>query len=275
MHSGNDAPSNGTVRIDGWFEPRRIILLIATRGAISDSLIGALEREFPWAVVEQAEHIDAACAKFGLPVGLILIDAAFLKAAEEVSADILLNHPLAFTAAIEFDDHNPICSFPEMLGSRLIRGVLPMNLRLDVWLSVIRLMLRGGEYFPASMFHEYRQRNRSRLENLRLTSSSAPALVSKFGDLTARETQVLERVSQGLQNKTIAAEFNLSEHTVKVHLHNILAKLGAHNRTDASARFRERQLARSTQANSSVQWTASRRDVAAEESPSSGADQES
>lgn len=274
MHSGNDAPSNGTVRIDGWFEPSRIILLIATRGAISDSLISALEREFPWAMVEQAEHTDAACAKFGLPVGLILIDAALIDAAEEVSADILLNHPLAFTAAIEFDDHNPICSFPEMLGSRLIRGVLPMNLRLDVWLSVIRLMLRGGEYFPASMFHEYRQRNRSRLENLstRSTSSSASAPVSKFGDLTARETQILERVSQGLQNKTIAAEFNLSEHTVKVHLHNILAKLGAHNRTDASARFRERQVAQSTHANSSVQWMGSRRDVAAGKGPANGVD---
>ena len=30
-----------------------------------------------------------------------------------------------------------------------------MNLRLDVWLSVIRLMLCGGEYFPPGMYHSY------------------------------------------------------------------------------------------------------------------------
>ena len=265
MHSRNDAPFSGTARIEGWFEPRRIILLITMRGAISDSLIGALEREFPWAVVEQAEHADAACSKFGLPVGLILIDAAFLKAAEEVRADILVRHPQAFTAAIEFDDHNPTCSFPELLGSRLVRGVLPMNLKLDVWLSVIRLMLRGGEYFPASMFHSYMQTIRGNLENLstRSHSSSPPAVASKLAELTARETQILERVSQGLQNKTIAAEFNLSEHTVKVHLHNIIAKLGAHNRTDAAARFRDRQVARLHHINASPR------------SPANGADQQS
>jgi len=48
-------------------------------------------------------------------------------------------------------------------------------------------------------------------------------------------------VSRGLQNKTIAAEFHLSEHTVKIHLHNIISKLGAHNRTEAAARFRNFQ----------------------------------
>jgi len=259
MHSRN-APDSSGGRIEGWFEPRRIILFITSRGAISDSLIYALEREFPWAVIEQVEDANAACSKIELPLGLILIDAALLKAAEGVSADILLNHPQAFTAAIEFDDHNPTCSFPEMLGSRLVRGVLPMNLKLDVWLSVIRLMLRGGEYFPAGMFHSYTQRIRDNFEALspRPDASLAPAAGSKLTDLTARETQILERVSRGLQNKAIAAEFRLSEHTVKVHLHNIITKLGARNRTDAAARFLEREAAPVQYINLSRDWTASR-----------------
>ena len=41
-----------------------------------------------------------------------------------------------------------------------------------------------------------------------------------MAELTAREMQVLEMVSCGLQNKSIAAKFALSEHTVKIHLHN-------------------------------------------------------
>jgi DNA-binding NarL/FixJ family response regulator len=56
--------------------------------------------------------------------------------------------------------------------------------------------------------------------------------------------QILEMVSRGLQNKAIAAEFNLSEHTVKIHLHNIISKLGIHNRTEAAARYRDHQAGR-------------------------------
>jgi DNA-binding NarL/FixJ family response regulator len=49
--------------------------------------------------------------------------------------------------------------------------------------------------------------------------------------------------SQGLQNKTIASALRLSEHTVKIHMHNIINKLGAHNRTEAAALFHARQVA--------------------------------
>jgi DNA-binding NarL/FixJ family response regulator len=40
-----------------------------------------------------------------------------------------------------------------------------------------------------------------------------------------------------LQNKVIAAALKLSENTVKIHLHNIIRKLGAHNRTEAAAMY--------------------------------------
>jgi DNA-binding CsgD family transcriptional regulator len=45
-------------------------------------------------------------------------------------------------------------------------------------------------------------------------------------------------MSDGLQNKIIAAKMDLSEHTVKVHVHNIIRKLKVHNRTQAAAVFR-------------------------------------
>ena len=53
--------------------------------------------------------------------------------------------------------------------------------------------------------------------------------------LTEREREILERVARGNQNKIIAADLGLSEHTVKIHLHNIIRKLGVHNRTEAAA----------------------------------------
>ena len=51
--------------------------------------------------------------------------------------------------------------------------------------------------------------------------------------LTARETEVLELLSQGLSNKLIARRLNISEHTVKFHVSSIYTKLDASSRTDA------------------------------------------
>ena len=49
--------------------------------------------------------------------------------------------------------------------------------------------------------------------------------------LTNREWQIVLMVRTGLSNKSIARRLNLSEGTVKVHLHNIYTKLGVKNRT--------------------------------------------
>jgi DNA-binding NarL/FixJ family response regulator len=52
--------------------------------------------------------------------------------------------------------------------------------------------------------------------------------------LTLRERQVLEMMSEGLSNKEIAAQLNISAHTVKFHISSILGKLGASSRTEAT-----------------------------------------
>ena len=54
-------------------------------------------------------------------------------------------------------------------------------------------------------------------------------------DLTTREREVLALVSGGLSNKEIAQRLTLSVGTVRLHVSNILGKLGAPNRTTAAA----------------------------------------
>ena len=56
-----------------------------------------------------------------------------------------------------------------------------------------------------------------------------------LSDLSARELEVLQHVMKGSSNKTIAAALDLSEHTVNIHVKNILGKLGASGRTEAVA----------------------------------------
>lgn len=67
------------------------------------------------------------------------------------------------------------------------------------------------------------------------TREAGPAQVrtSKAG-LTAREEQILARIAAGSSNKTIARTLDLSPHTIKRHVANILAKLGVSSRIQAA-----------------------------------------
>jgi len=69
----------------------------------------------------------------------------------------------------------------------------------------------------------------------RIPAEVAAALAEHVTDdlLTEREIEVLRRVALGISNKQIAAEFSLSEATIKAHMKNVMAKLGANDRTHA------------------------------------------
>jgi two-component system nitrate/nitrite response regulator NarL len=49
--------------------------------------------------------------------------------------------------------------------------------------------------------------------------------------LTKRQLEVTALVSAGLSNKAVGLRLNLTEGTVKIHLHNIYDRLGVANRT--------------------------------------------
>ena len=51
--------------------------------------------------------------------------------------------------------------------------------------------------------------------------------------LTAREKEILGLIAEGADNKTIADRLVVSPHTVRTHVQNVLAKLGAHSKLEA------------------------------------------
>ena len=52
-------------------------------------------------------------------------------------------------------------------------------------------------------------------------------------DLTLRQQQLVTLVAKGLTNKEIASQLNLSEFTVRNHIHNILKQVDASSRSEA------------------------------------------
>lgn len=81
------------------------------------------------------------------------------------------------------------------------------------------------------------------LETIRIVHSGRrripPEIAAEIVDhvdgnaLTERELQVLKQIAAGNANKIIASDMSISEETVKAHVKNILAKLGANARTHA------------------------------------------
>jgi DNA-binding NarL/FixJ family response regulator len=51
--------------------------------------------------------------------------------------------------------------------------------------------------------------------------------------LSSRELEVLAHMARGMRNKEIGAELAIAEDTVKMHVKNILGKLGVNDRTEA------------------------------------------
>jgi DNA-binding NarL/FixJ family response regulator len=56
---------------------------------------------------------------------------------------------------------------------------------------------------------------------------------SPRGELTEREREVLSLLADGLSNAAIAATLSVSVHTVRNHIANLSAKLGAHSKLEA------------------------------------------
>ena len=108
------------------------------------------------------------------------------------------------------------------------RGCLSTDTELDVAMEVVRLVLAGGVYAPADAL----------LGQYPATSDSPSHEQSNFSgrQFSERQEAVLDALRRGKRNKIIAYELGLSESTVKLHVHNIMKKLQAKNRTEAAAR---------------------------------------
>jgi len=92
-------------------------------------------------------------------------------------------------------------------------GFVVKDMPLERLLEAIRRVHQGEQYIPAEI---------STRINGRVLSQ-----------LSSREIEVLTLIARGLSNKEIAAQLNLVEGTVKVHVTNILGKLRVSDRTQA------------------------------------------
>jgi len=99
------------------------------------------------------------------------------------------------------------------------QGYLLKNLKPEEWHEY----LRAVAFDEAPMTRELAYRILKELSPPRVDNQDT-------SPLTAREQEILGLVAKGLSNKDISNQLDISEHTVKNHLKNILHKLHLENR---------------------------------------------
>jgi DNA-binding NarL/FixJ family response regulator len=106
-------------------------------------------------------------------------------------------------------------------------GFLLKNVRRDDLIHAVRVVAAGESLLAPSVT----KRLISELITHRPREGRRPA--QRLDVLTARERETLGLLGRGLSNAEIATAMVVSEHTVKTHVSNVLAKLGLRDRVQA------------------------------------------
>ena len=105
-----------------------------------------------------------------------------------------------------------------------------MSVTPPVAMQAFTFIMSGGSFFPPAALIQT-----TRVESsVRVIAAQGTTLVADARGLTTRQQEVLKRLSQGESNKLIGRQLKLRESTVKVHVRQIMRKLGATNRTQAA-----------------------------------------
>lgn len=101
-------------------------------------------------------------------------------------------------------------------------GFVPKTLGSKSMVSAVKFMAMGEVYAPFEFMQQTQEKT--------------------VGNLTERETAVLQGVCEGKSNKEIARDLDLQEVTIKLHVKTLSRKLEARNRTHAAMIAKERNL---------------------------------
>ncbi|MDP5041079.1 MAG: response regulator transcription factor, partial [Paraglaciecola sp.] len=95
------------------------------------------------------------------------------------------------------------------------------------------MCIRDRLWVPPDMINQVAQ----------LDSQADKDFANKLTQLTPHQFKVLQMMADGLLNKQIAYELDVSESTIKQHVSAVLHKLGFNNRTQAGVMFKQLLIA--------------------------------
>ncbi len=176
-------------------------------------LVTLVNTEPDMEVVAEADDGVQALELFGRHnPDLVLLDMNMpVKNGVQTTVEILSKHPSARIIVITAFDGDEQIHRALQAGAR---GYVFKNTSGEKLISALRAVVAGQRWIPTEVANRLANRE-------------------SFVELSPREVQVLNELAKGLANKEIADILNITEHTVKDHIKNIMSKLRAADRTEA------------------------------------------
>jgi DNA-binding NarL/FixJ family response regulator len=205
------------------------VLLIEDNRLLREGIAATLDDHGDFEVIAMAEDGDAIpkLKQSGKSPDVVLLDLG-LEKANSLQLMALLRTELPEARVIAMDilpEHVDIVEFVEAGGS----GFILKSASFADYVRTIKAVARGEKVLPpvltASLFTQI----------VESTLKSGKGIPDSAIQLTNREKEIVDLISEGLSNKEIAARLHIATHTVKSHVHNILEKLTLSSRLQIAA----------------------------------------
>lgn len=200
------------------------ILIVDDHAMVRFALTEAIQRHSDLTLVGEAQNGRSAVALYRkLRPDVVTMDFKLPdQDGDQVVAEIRAEFPEARVVLLSIFENSESVWRATQAG---VLGYVSKAAKVAEVIQAIRSIAVGKTYFSSGLEEKLAARQRQE-------------------SLSPRELAVLELVAAGHSNKEIAATLNLSLSTVKLHLQNIFSKLGAQDRTQATAAAFQRGIVR-------------------------------
>lgn len=210
------------------------ILLIEDNRLLREGIAAMLNGQSDFEVVARAEDGDAVSQLKSMkkPPDVILLDLG-LEKENSLRLMVMLREevPAARIIAMDiFPEQLDIVEFVKAGGS----GFILKNASQDDYIETIRAVAAGSKVLPPALTNSLFTQI---IESALKTGNGIP---NNSVQLTNREREIVDLISEGLSNKEISDRLHIATYTTKSHVHNILEKLALNTRLQIAA-FSRRQ----------------------------------
>lgn len=217
-------------------QPKISVFLLADNRLFRESLARILKSKNDICIAGAAPCNSEALDQIeSIPCDVLLMDPVTAD-----RSDLLFVHEVARSAPnsrlVLIDMTDDESTFLKAVRAGAAGYILQNASALDI-VAAVRSVCQGEAVCPPQLclrLFKYVAANRNALPTLRTKTQTG---------LTRREQQIVPLIAQGFRNKEIASHLNLSEQTVKNHIHRILQRIGASDRLAVADIVREQNLA--------------------------------
>jgi two-component system, NarL family, nitrate/nitrite response regulator NarL len=202
--------------------PNKIRILLADDHPLfREGVAHSLEVDPDFEVIAEAGSGEEAVEMVHrLHPDIVLLDVSMagmggIAAAKQISAESPVVRIMMLT--VSENRENLMAALKAGAHGYVLKGVSANELR-----AITRRVAGGEAYVTPALAADM------------LTEFSNPHPIDSFSELTARETTILQLLSQGLTNREIGQRMFLAEKTVKHYMTSILQKLHVRSRTEAA-----------------------------------------